>query len=976
MITLPTAAIIIPVHNGEAYLAACIEALLQQHPPATIIAVENGSSDQSATLIASRFPQVRLLRSPQPLGFAAAINLGVQAALTLPKVPEALVLLNQDTIVDPGWLAALLGILAADPHVGIVGSIARFADGTVQHAAAALLAPRWYGKNLLSSTLPEGATAFVSFLGVALRTQLIQQIGLLDEAYGSGYYEDADYCLRAVAAGWQLAIAQQATLLHHEGASQRSDYPHTARVERNRIRTILKHYPLSDPGVTEPDPQAIAPLWEAERATVIAAANAGTSQALRQAYLHGLLMLPAIARERNLTAVQQEALTTTLATLRDHATQRERRSRTWGLSQSPAPQEKSYGRTDVPAPHAASAPAALPAPAVSAPAVSTPRVSIIMLTWNGLAVTQACIESIRTYTDPATYQLLVVDNGSTDGTREWLEAQTNITLIANRTNLGFTHGNNQGMAAAPAGNNLLLLNNDTLITHAGWLDHLQAVAHSHTSYGIVGCTLLHSNGRLQHAGTYMPDSLWGYQIGGGERYLGQYPGVRVVDGITGACMYIRRDVYNTIGGLNPAYFSYYEDSDYCMRARRAGFQIVVTGAVQIIHHENTSSRVNQSDWQAMFSMGRQIFERTWRETLDQRYTRHVVWHSLFAASTGYATSSRELVRELDAALVDVRTACIFGTDYTEPKTNDPRVDQLLSRPKDLRLPQVVYSQADAFIKNSGRIKIGFTMHETDGLPADWVQQCNAMDEVWTPTAWGKEVFQASGVTQPIHVIPLGFNPDYFHPQIMRRRPQARYVFLSVFDWIERKAPDLLIKAYTRTFAPHEDVLLILKVGNSDPYFDLPRHLASLIGSGPTPPISVLLNQKIPAAEMGALYRSADCFVLPTRGEGWGMPTLEAMACGLPVISTGWGAQSEFLHAGVGYPLAIRGLAPAITRSPYYAGTQWAEPDLDHLCTLMRYVYENPEAAAAVGAAAAIEVHQRWTWQHAAEKIIARLDCLR
>jgi glycosyltransferase involved in cell wall biosynthesis len=124
-----------------------------------------------------------------------------------------------------------------------------------------------------------------------------------------------------------------------------------------------------------------------------------------------------------------------------------------------------------------------------------------------------------------------------------------------------------------------------------------------------------------------------------------------------------------------------------------------------------------------------------------------------------------------------------------------------------------------------------------------------------------------------------------------------------------------------------------------------------------------------------LYTSADCFVLPTRGEGWGMPTIEAMACGLPVISTNWGAQTEFLHDSVAFPLRIRGLAPAITRSPYYAGTRWAEPDLDHLCDLMRYVYENQDHARAVGVRAAAEVHARWTWGHAAERIIARLDAL-
>ncbi|GAB4111188.1 MAG: glycosyltransferase [Roseiflexaceae bacterium] len=961
-------AIILPVHNGAAYLPDCLTALQQQInlPPdhqLTVIAIENGSHDDSAALIMQHAPQTQLLRFPTGLGFAAAINRGMLAAELLTPAPDLIVLLNQDTIVDPGWLAAFWDAAIAQPQAGIIGSVARFPDGTLQHTGAMLLRPRWYGQN---SVIPHNqqqgnGLPFVSFLAVAIRPALIAAIGLLDQAYGS-YYEDADYCLRAQAAGWQCTIAEQATLIHVEGATQQQHYHHAAQIERNRLRTLLKHA----------EPSEILGAWAAaEQAAVGHAAAAGTSQVLRQAYLRALIDLPSHAEQRGFDPATRHALIELFASLRDQAIARERISRQMGLAiPHPLP-------ATIPSPPTPPAQTVVARPTIPTTAADPPLVSIIMLTWNGLEVTKRCLESLRTVAAGITYQVIVVDNGSTDGTLAWLQAQDDLVLIANPQNVGFTAGNNQGMAAAHPQSDLLLLNNDTLITQAGWLARLHTVAHTDPRYGVVGCVLRHGNGLLQHAGTVMPDTLWGYQIGGGEVYVGQYPGVREVEGITGACMYIRRDVYDRIGGLDPEFFSYYEDSDYCMRARQAGYAVVCVGDVQVTHLENTSTKINRSDWQAMFSAGRQIYARKWQHQHEQRYQSGlgVVWHSLFAAPTGYATSSREFVRELDRRGVDVRTACIFGTDYTEPKTNDPRIDQLLSRRKDLRLPQVVYSQGDAFVKNGGRYKIGYTMHETDRLPQDWVDQANQMDEVWTPTTWGAEVFRASGIERPIHVVPLGFDPNYFHPQIIGRRPNMRVVFLSVFDWIERKGPDVLLKAYCRAFRPNDDVLLIVKTFNHDRSLDLRRHVADLVGNRPTPPLTFLLNQPIAAAQLGVLYRSADCFVLPTRGEGWGMPTLEAMACGLPVITPNWGAQGDFVHDRVALPLRIKGMRPAVTRSPYYAGSQWAEPDEDHLVDLLRFVAEHPQQARAIGQAAAAEVQQRWTWTHATERIMARLAAI-
>lgn len=602
------------------------------------------------------------------------------------------------------------------------------------------------------------------------------------------------------------------------------------------------------------------------------------------------------------------------------------------------------------------------------------NVAIIILTWNGLEYTRKCLDTLKMHTPlNETVRIIVVDNGSVDGTVDYLRSLPWVMLIENGRNLGFVRGNNIAIQATRPQEDILLLNNDIEILHNDWLESLQIAAYQQPDIGIVGCRQILPNGLLLHAGTYMPRSVWwGQQIGSLEKDVNQYGIDREVEGVVGACMYIKRDVIDAIGLLDEAFFSYFEDTDYCLRAQEAGYRTICAGNVTLVHHQNVSSTVNQVNFSKLFQKSQRIFRQKWEKKLMSKSEVSVFWHSQVGAPSGYAVSAREMILKLDELRVDVHLAYLYGTDWMDTQRDDHRIAAMRQRPKDLNLPQVVYSSGDLFCKNSGKYRIGYTMLEVNGIPEDWVLQANAMDEIWVPSTFNLETFANSGVTKPIYVMPLGVNPDYFNPKIRAFRPSQRYTFLSVFEWGERKAADVLLRAYHRAFLRKDDVLLLLKVINTDPGVDVHKEILNLGLPTDGPPVVVIYNQDLPVHQMGSLYRSADCFVLPTRGEGWGMPVIEAMACGLPVIATNWSAHTDFMDETVAYPLAVAELIPAEAKCPYYKGFAWAQPDEDHLIQQMRYVYNHREEAAAKGALASQRALESWSWHHAAQKVKTRL----
>lgn len=594
-------------------------------------------------------------------------------------------------------------------------------------------------------------------------------------------------------------------------------------------------------------------------------------------------------------------------------------------------------------------------------------VAIIILTWNGLEYTKSCLASVKKNTIAENVQIIVVDNGGTDGTVAYLRAMPGIKLIENGENLGFARGNNLALLSLPEDTDVVLLNNDVEIPDPLWIQKLQGTVYQSKRYGIAGCRIRHAaSDTFQHAGTYMPDQLFeGIQVGGGEKDINQYNRFdRPVEGVVFACAYIKSEVLKDIGFLDEDYFAYYEDTDYCFKAKKAGYDTVVCGSLTVLHHQNTSTAINNVSFNKLYQRSKKIFLSKWREFLEERFFSDINLITTFSKPVGYANHGKSIARTLELSGIKVHYGFAYGRHSAVPidepaafTTGDYITDVIRSRPVRKGLPNLFYCQADAFSPIPGEYNIGYTMLETTGLPRSWVDACNAMDEIWVPTPFNVWSFKKSGVFKPIRQIPLGINTHYFNPDI-HSHPLSDYTFLSIFEWGERKAPEVLIKTFNNAFRAEEAVVLICKYLNSDPNVRPKKIIDDLDLDPKGGRVLFSENAQVPYHQTAQLYCSVDCFVLPTRGEGWGLPILEAMACGLPVIASCWSGPQYFMTDSTSYPLQVS-LTPAMARCAYYDGFQWAEPDADHLHRLLRHVFENKEEARRKGNNARQSVQKYW-----------------
>ncbi|RYD16215.1 MAG: glycosyltransferase [Lysobacteraceae bacterium] len=554
--------------------------------------------------------------------------------------------------------------------------------------------------------------------------------------------------------------------------------------------------------------------------------------------------------------------------------------------------------------------------------------TLILLAWNQWPMTRRCLDSLLA-TRPYATEVVVVDNGSTDDTLAGLAAyEGRVRVVALAENLGFVRGMNAGIAAARADDDVVLLNNDLVFTQADWLERLRDAAYASPEHGVVGCRLLgpEAEGRINHVGGYIEaDELRGQQVEGGpfEREVAQYTTTRRVQGIAFAVAYLRRDCLDRIGALDEAFHSYYEDTDYCLRAADAGIASVVAGAVTLRHDQHGSTQDDGGFRRRLVEASRATFAARWQARMRASQRGNVLWQGTTRSPDAHAHLARSFVRRLDARGLRMAYAPVA---LEEPSSEDIRLDLAARRcwphPADAA---VVCAQGGHFAQARGRRRIGIGFGDWERVPREWAESAATLDLLLVPDAFQRAAFLSAGVRVPVEVLAPGVDRDYCHPRVPAPRdPRGRYTFLAVVDELARDAPELLIEAFRAAFGADDHVVLLLLVRPGRDASAIARTLAPRRD----PRVRMLAHWAYPWHQRAQLLCAADAYVSVRRGGGWDPFAAEALACGRTLVATDFGSQGA-LARDHGFAVAARRATDART------GLAWAEPERDALVAALR-----------------------------------------
>lgn len=313
---------------------------------------------------------------------------------------------------------------------------------------------------------------------------------------------------------------------------------------------------------------------------------------------------------------------------------------------------------------------------------------------------------------------------------------------------------------------------------------------------------------------------------------------------------------------------------------------------------------------------------------------------------GYSEVAALLFRSLLEIGVEVHYQSLASDFIYEAPSYDMIVNAMRKIEPERHMPWVTLATAPLLWLNGGVYKVGWTMMEVDKVAERWVRACNSVDELWVPTPMQAKIFKDSGVEKPIRVMPCGIDTTRFMPDFLPSiyHGEGKFRFIGIGWWQERKRWDLLSIAFAEEFGGDKDVGMIFKTMCGDVEGAAPDQIHAWVGHRVEDQLAVV-EGAFPWWEYLMMLRSAHCYVLPTGGEGWGCPPVQALACGLPVITTDCQGTGEVMRDDRGNPFPGVYLLPAHKEQTavgheYYGNSNWWVVEDGVLRKAMREVYEN------------------------------------
>ena len=351
-------------------------------------------------------------------------------------------------------------------------------------------------------------------------------------------------------------------------------------------------------------------------------------------------------------------------------------------------------------------------------------------------------------------------------------------------------------------------------------------------------------------------------------------------------------------------------------------------------------------------------------------------YGFLSSLSGLSSVARGCAQGLEAAEIPRNEIAVAS--WEQPAAERPKPDHtryranLLVQNPDV-FPHLLAAYGAELLE--GCYNIGYWLWELPSIRGDWHHFYRYVDEVWVPSEFCRHSFQ-SITNLPVVCIPPvveGLEAKAIYSREHFGLPGDTFVFAYSFDvssYMARKNPLGLIEAFKREFGNSRDVLLLLQYFNAGHDQNNVRALEEAIAGAPNiRSINRLMDQN----EMASLHSSIDCLVSPHRGEGFGYNLAEAMYLGKPVIATGYSSNLDFMNDQNSYLIDYNLTPIASNFGPYRKGFVWADPCIDHLCQLMRTVFEDAEGRAFKGKRAAAEIRAKYSARVVGGRIAARLE---